>query len=551
MKDYEKLLTLLQRSGFFPEQSEMLLTLQEQSRRDELVISVVGQFKRGKSSLINALLGEALLPVAITPLTAVVTEIRQAQETCAQVYFSSGKECEIPITDLAQYCGEKENPHNKKGVQAVRLRTPDQPFGAGTVLVDTPGVGSVNQDNTRETMKYLIHSDAVIFVLSVDSPINETEQQFLRDIRQYSPNLWIVVNKSDMAGEDDLREFLDYCTAVLTEELGSPPALYPVSARTGDGIDALKKRLQLDLEARCDQLRASSRRQKLQLILGQIRALLSAAEQTASAPQAELEEKRRRLWEKRSSLSSYGETLHLISQHHTEKLVESIGADLRAQTDDLRQDLRRRSKELTQQLHTLPPEGFRRAYQAELEQYLKEQLNTLNERGLAQLHSGYAEITAVLEAHADEAEETLAKTLREEFQVDYPLTREQFSVSAQEDFYVRSDLRQMPKFYGGLKDRLVSRQVFESRFCKQCLSCAEENLDCNVNNMIYNYRYKMQESLRPLQRKLGERIGKVSGELGRLIDLMDTRAQSVKTEQQTESELYREIRAAADELRND
>ena len=551
MKDYERLLTLLQRSGFFPEQADMLLALQEQSGRDELVISVVGQFKRGKSSLINALLREALLPVAITPLTAVVTEIRQAPDTRAEVRFSSGDACNISITELGQYCGEKENPHNIKGVQTVRLRTPHQPFGSGTVLVDTPGVGSVNQDNTRETMKYLIHSDAVIFVLSVDSPINETEQQFLRDIRQYSPNLWIVVNKSDMAAQADLREFLDYCSGVLAEELGSAPTLYPVSARTGDGIGDLKKQLQNDLEVRRDQLRSSSRQQKLQLILGQIRALLTAAEQTASAPQAELEEKRLRLREKQRSLSSYGETLHLISKHHTEKLVESIDADMHAQMGHLRQDLQRRSEELVHQLHTLPPEGFRRAYQTELEQYLKEQLNALNDRGLVRLHSGFAEVADALRAHADEAEEALAKTLQEEFQVDYPLTREQFSVSSQEDFYVRSDLRQMPKFYGGLKDRLVSRKTFENRFCRQCLCCAEENLDCNVNNMIYNYRYKMQESLRPLQRKLSERIDRVSGELERLVELMDARAQSAKSEQKTEAELFTEIRTAVDELRHD
>ena len=215
MNNYDTLMELLDRSGLFPQQTAALRELKQQFGRDELVLSVVGQFKRGKSSLINALLGESLLPVAITPLTAVVTEIRTNSEPQARVCFRNGTHCEISAAELGQYCGEKENPHNHKGVQTVQLWTPQQPFGPGTVLVDTPGVGSTNQDNTRETMDYLIHSDVVVFVLSVDSPINETEQQFLREIRQYSPNLWIVVNKADLADAEDLEEFLTYCRAIL------------------------------------------------------------------------------------------------------------------------------------------------------------------------------------------------------------------------------------------------------------------------------------------------------------------------------------------------
>ena len=121
---YETLTALLQKSPLFQSQAEDLIMLQEQVERNELVISVVGQFKRGKSSLINVMLGQPLLPVAITPLTAVVTEIRSGKVTEAQVCFRSGKSCTIPMEELGRYCGEKENPHNRKEVQTVKLVTP-------------------------------------------------------------------------------------------------------------------------------------------------------------------------------------------------------------------------------------------------------------------------------------------------------------------------------------------------------------------------------------------------------------------------------------------
>ena len=547
MAEYETLAALLEQSDLFCEQAATLRALEDQREQNELVISVVGQFKRGKSSLLNAVLGEPLLPVAITPLTAVVTEIRQG-EPRAQVCFRDGSAQEIALGELSDYCGEKGNPHHQKGVRLVRLWTPCQPFGPGTVLVDTPGVGSTNQDNTRETMDYLIHSDAVIFVLSVDSPVHETELQFLRDIRQYAPNLWLVVNKADLAAGEDLTEFLTYCGGVLTEELGREAALCAVSAKTGDGIVDLKENLCRDLQERRGQLQADSIHQKRQLVLRQIRALLSVAEQAAAEPPEELQRKRYHLSQRRQALAEDSATLDVLARHHTEQLVAGIEEELRGQLGTLKHEAQRQGETLAGELQALPLNEFKRTYQDRLEALLREQLEELNSQGMARLEVGVTQAAQALTARADETEEMLAAILREEFQVDYPLRTEAFQVSAREDFYLRPELRRMPRLAGELKDHLLPRKTAQRRFLQQCQTYAGETLECNVNNMIYNYRYKMQESLRPLCRTLEGRAAKVDGALERLIALLEERLASAERSGQERMEHLAQIRQMVEAL---
>ena len=163
-KNLDDLISLLSESPLFTNQVENLLHIQQQLQSDELVISVIGQFKRGKSSLINAILGADVLPIGIVPLTSVVTELRSGKTPRACVCYESGKTEEIPLECLDHYCSEQYNGSNYKKVRTVQVWTPSFPFGPHIVLADTPGVGSVNESNTAAATEQLIHSDAIIFV---------------------------------------------------------------------------------------------------------------------------------------------------------------------------------------------------------------------------------------------------------------------------------------------------------------------------------------------------------------------------------------------------
>lgn len=139
--------------------------LKEKIETNAFNLVVVGQFKRGKTSLINALLGAPLLPVAVVPLTSIVTIIKYGDALRVIVRFNDGRVSEIKQESLPEYVTEKGNPKNEKDVSEVVITYPSAYLKGGVRLIDTPGVGSIYQHNTDVAYRYLPKSDAVLFLL--------------------------------------------------------------------------------------------------------------------------------------------------------------------------------------------------------------------------------------------------------------------------------------------------------------------------------------------------------------------------------------------------
>jgi len=192
---------------------------------------VVGQFKRGKTSLINALLGANILPVAVVPLTSIVTVITYGEALRARVHFNDGRILEIKPESLSEYVTEKGNPKNIKDVSEVVLTYPSQYLKEGVRLIDTPGVGSIYQHNTDVAYRYLPKSDAALFLLSVDQPMGKAELDFLRDVKEYSNKIFFLLNKADYLNENDLKESVEFSKGVLQETMGSAAKIFPLSAK--------------------------------------------------------------------------------------------------------------------------------------------------------------------------------------------------------------------------------------------------------------------------------------------------------------------------------
>jgi GTP-binding protein EngB required for normal cell division len=210
---------------------------------DRFNLAVLGQFKRGKSSLMNAIIGRDLLPTGVLPLTSVVTTlcygplerllITRQDWTLTQ---------ELPLSDLADYVTERGNPGNTKGVLTAQVEVPIPFLRRGLHFIDTPGVGSASAANTATTYAFLPEADAVVFVTSVDAPLSETEESFLRDISQHAPKIFFVVNKLDLLGAAERSEVLGFVQTRLEQIIGSDHLhLYPVSAR-----DALQAKAAAD-----------------------------------------------------------------------------------------------------------------------------------------------------------------------------------------------------------------------------------------------------------------------------------------------------------------
>lgn len=204
--------------------------------REKLVTStfnlvVVGQFKRGKTSLINALLGADILPVAVVPLTCIVTVMTYGEALRIHVYFNDGRVSEIKPESLSEYVTEKGNPKNIKDVSEVVLTYPSQYLKDGVRVIDTPGVGSIYQHNTDVAYRYLPKCDAALFLLSVDQPMGKAELDFLKDVKEYSNKIFFLLNKADYLSDNDLKESVDFSKKVLQDVMGSNVKIYPLSAK--------------------------------------------------------------------------------------------------------------------------------------------------------------------------------------------------------------------------------------------------------------------------------------------------------------------------------
>jgi GTP-binding protein EngB required for normal cell division len=200
--------------------------------RDEIFnLVAAGQFKRGKSSVINALLGESLLPVGVIPLTSVVTEVRYGDAISACVVFESGERREVMPDTVQAYATEAHNPRNVKGVREVLISYPSPWLERGLRLVDTPGIGSVFEHNTDVTQRYLPQADAVLFVGSVDQPMSRAELDFLENIRPYAAKIFCLLNKTDYLSADEMHESLAFSRRAIETALGVAVPIYPVSAR--------------------------------------------------------------------------------------------------------------------------------------------------------------------------------------------------------------------------------------------------------------------------------------------------------------------------------
>jgi predicted GTPase len=195
-------------------------TARDRLSEGRFFLACVGQFKRGKSTLINALTGHEILPVGVAPVTTVATVMRFGTELRARILDSSQSWTEARIDELAEFVSEDRNPENKKGVMGVEVFAPAALLANGMNLVDTPGIGSVFAGNTTATFDFLPHVDAALVVLGADPPISGEERALVATIAGQVSRLVFVLNKADRVSAADADAAAAFTKRVLAETLG-------------------------------------------------------------------------------------------------------------------------------------------------------------------------------------------------------------------------------------------------------------------------------------------------------------------------------------------
>jgi hypothetical protein len=186
---------------------------------DRFYLACIGQFKRGKSTLINALIGESILPVGFIPVTAVPTVIRYGARAKARIQFRDGAWQQVAVSDLDQYVSEEHNPENTKGVGGAEVFVPSALLSTGMCLVDTPGLGSVFTGNTAATQAFIPHIDAALVVVGADPPLAGEELALVEAVGRQVQNLILVLNKADRATDPERAAAVRFTQQVLEKRL--------------------------------------------------------------------------------------------------------------------------------------------------------------------------------------------------------------------------------------------------------------------------------------------------------------------------------------------
>ncbi len=193
-------------------------------------VACIGQFKRGKSTLLDALVGELILPTGVVPVTAVPTVLRFGAQRSARVLIA-GKWQVVRTEDLAHYVSEELNPENRKCVDGVEVFLPSNLLAHGMCLVDTPGIGSVFAGNTETTKEFIPQIDAAILVVGADPPISGEELALIEAVAVNVDEILIVLNKVDRVSAGEREQASAFATRVLESRLKRAAGrIYEVSA---------------------------------------------------------------------------------------------------------------------------------------------------------------------------------------------------------------------------------------------------------------------------------------------------------------------------------
>jgi len=194
-------------------------------------VACVGQFKRGKSTLLNALVGHEVVPTGFIPVTAVPTVIRFGDALHARIRMRDGSWQDIAMPDLKEYVTEELNPENKKAVDGAEVFVPSPLLSSGMCFVDTPGLGSVFTGNTATTQAFIPHIDAALVVVGADPPIAGEELALVETVGKQVQDLILVINKADRTSDPERAAATKFTREILEKRLHRPMGeVFEVSA---------------------------------------------------------------------------------------------------------------------------------------------------------------------------------------------------------------------------------------------------------------------------------------------------------------------------------
>lgn len=257
------------------------------ARRDDGIVdvAVLGQFKAGKSSFLNALIGREVMPVDVLPATAVITRVVYGPRDRALVRRLSGAVDEVTVDRLADFVTERRNPGNEKGVALVDVELAALAPYAGVRFVDTPGLGSAFAHNTKVALDWLPRVGGALLAVSVSHPLSEQDIALLRDVCRHTPEAAILLTKADLVSEGECDAVVEFLHRQVVRHTGMELPILPCSVLPAFAVlrDRVREHLLGRIVARREEARDAIVAHKVRGLSAACREYLLLARRAAEA----------------------------------------------------------------------------------------------------------------------------------------------------------------------------------------------------------------------------------------------------------------------------
>jgi GTP-binding protein EngB required for normal cell division len=194
-------------------------------------VAILGQFKAGKSSFINSLLGQDILPVGVIPVTTTITRLQYGEFERAVVRHFDGRTTTIKISEIEEFTSEAKNQDNQKNVAVVDIELPTLREYSGLRLVDTPGLGSVYKYHQSTSESWLPEVGIALLAVSADRPLSEHDLELIRELTGHTPNITLLLTKADLLSASQQDEVIRFFRQTLQRELNRELPVYLYSTR--------------------------------------------------------------------------------------------------------------------------------------------------------------------------------------------------------------------------------------------------------------------------------------------------------------------------------